>query len=112
MNVVMKKENQTTTKSCKNTQVQTIKRGVLVSATAGQLSMTIGGKIQRRYPRLIRSMCCDGRLRKTEAIRALVEYQTFGIREGFASEAVTRMGGQLAAIRQGIQYRHFTSLNI
>jgi len=71
--------------------------------------MTIGDVIQQRYPRLIRSMCCDGRLRKTEAIRALVEYQVFGIREGFASEAVTQLGGQLAAIQQGIQYRHFIS---
>ena len=72
--------------------------------------MTLGDVIQRRYPRLIRSMCRDGRLRKTEAIRALVEYQVFGIREGFASEAVTQLGGQLAAIQQGIQSRHFISL--
>lgn len=71
--------------------------------------MNLGDVIQQRYPRLIRSMCGDGRLRKTEAIRALVEYQAFGIREGFASEAVTQLGGQLAAIQQGIQSRHFIS---
>ncbi|MDH5652997.1 MAG: hypothetical protein OEZ39_14165 [Gammaproteobacteria bacterium] len=71
--------------------------------------MTLGDQIQRRYPRLIRSMCCDGRLRKPDAISALVEYQVFGICEGFTTQAVTHLGGQLAVIRQGIKNRHLTS---
>jgi len=74
--------------------------------------MTMGDVIQQRYPRLIRSMCCDGQLRKTEAVRTLVEYQIFGICEGFSAEAVTHLGGQLEAIRHGIQTRHITSLTL
>ena len=70
--------------------------------------MTLGDDIQRRYPRLIRSMRSAGLLTEAEAIGALVEYKVFGIREDFGSEAVAHLGGQLAAIRQGIQYRHFT----
>jgi len=70
--------------------------------------MTLGDDIQRRYPRLIRSMRSAGLLSETEAIGALVEYKVFGIHNEFGSEAVAHLGGQLAAIRQGIQYRHFT----
>ncbi len=68
--------------------------------------MTLGEQARRRYPRLIRSMYRTGRLSETEAVRALVEYQIFGIHEGLASEAVERLGGQLAAIRHGIRDRH------
>jgi chorismate synthase len=71
--------------------------------------MTMGDEIQRRYPRLIRCMRSAAVLTEAEAIGALVEYKVFGIREGFGSEAVAHLGGQLAAIRHGIQYRHFTS---
>lgn len=68
--------------------------------------MTLGEQARRRYPRLICSMRRTGRLSETEAVRALVEYQIFGIHEGFASEAVERLGGQLATIRHGIRHRH------
>jgi len=71
--------------------------------------MTMGDEIQRRYPRLIRCMRSAAVLTEAEAIGALVEYKVFGIRKGFGSEAVAHLGGQLAAIRNGIQYRHFTS---
>ncbi|ALP53660.1 hypothetical protein Tel_11230 [Candidatus Tenderia electrophaga] len=71
--------------------------------------MTMGNEIQRQYPRLIRCMRSAGLLTESEAIGALVEYKVFGIREGFGSEAVAHLGGQLEAIRQGIRYRHFTS---
>jgi len=71
--------------------------------------MTMGDEIQRRYPRLIRCMRSAAVLTEAEAIGVLVEYKVFGIREGFGSEAVAHLGGQLAAIRHGIQYRHFTS---
>lgn len=71
--------------------------------------MTLGDEIQQRYPRLIRSMRGAGSLTEAEAVGALVEYQVFGIREGFGSEAVAHLGGQLAAIRHGIRYRHSTS---
>lgn len=71
--------------------------------------MTLGDEIQRRYPRLIRSMRGAGSLTEAEAVGALVEYQMFGIREGFCSQAVAHLGGQLAAIRHGIRYRHSTS---
>jgi len=71
--------------------------------------VTLGDDIQRRYPRLIRSMRSAGLLTEAEAIGALVEYKVFGIREDFGSEAVAHLGGQLEAIRQGIRYRHFTS---
>lgn len=68
----------------------------------------MGDEIQRQYPRLIRCMRSAGLLTESEAIGALVEYKVFGIREGFGSEAVAHLGGQLEAIRQGIRYRHFT----
>ena len=71
--------------------------------------MTMGDEIHRRYPRLIRCMRGVGLLTEAEAIGALVEYKFFGIREGFGSEAVAHLGGQLAAIRQSIQHRHCTS---
>ena len=71
--------------------------------------MTMGDEIQRRYPRLIRCMRSAAVLTEAEAIGALVEYKVFGIREGFGSEAVAHLGGQLAAIRLGILYRHLTS---
>lgn len=71
--------------------------------------MTMGDNIRRRYPRLIRSMRGAGLLTEAEATGALVEYQVFGIREGFGSKAVAHLGGQLAAIRHGIQCRHFSS---
>jgi hypothetical protein len=71
------------------------------------LTVTLGDAIQRRYPRLIRSMRSAGLLTESEAIGALVEYKVFGIREGFGSEAVAHLGGQLEAIRQGIKCRHF-----
>jgi len=70
--------------------------------------MTMGDEIQRCYPRLIRCMRSAAALTEAEAIGTLVEYKVFGIREGFGSEAVAHLGGQLAAIRHGIQYRHFT----
>lgn len=69
----------------------------------------MGDEIQRQYPRLIRCMRSAGLLTESEAIGALVEYKVFGIQEGFGSEAVAHLGGQLEAIRQGIRYRHFTS---
>ena len=68
--------------------------------------MTMGEDIQCRYPRLIRCMRSAAVLTEAEAIGALVEYKVFGIREGFGSEAVVHLGGQLAAIRLGILYRH------
>lgn len=71
--------------------------------------MTMGDMIQRRYPRLIRSMCRAGHLTEAETIRALVEYQVFGIHEGFGSNSVERLGGQLAAICLGIRDRHATA---
>ena len=71
--------------------------------------MTMGDAIQRRYPRLINCMRSAGLLSESEAIGALVEYKIFGIREGFGSEAVAHLGGQLEAIRHGIKCRHFTS---
>ncbi len=71
--------------------------------------MTMGDIIHRRYPRLIRSMCRAGRLTETEAIRTLVEYQVFGIHEGFGSDSVERLGGQLEAISLGIRNRHTTA---
>lgn len=71
--------------------------------------MTLGDEVLRRYPRLIRTMRGAGSLTEAEAVGALVEYQVFGIREGFGSEAAAHLGGQLAAIRHGIRYRHCTS---
>jgi hypothetical protein len=69
--------------------------------------MTLGDDIRRRYPRLIRSMCTAGLLTEAEAVGALVEYKVFGMRDDFGSEAVVHLGGQLAAIRHGIECRHF-----
>lgn len=74
--------------------------------------MTLGDDIRRRYPRLIRSMRGAGLLTETEAVGALVEYKVFGIRDDFGPEAVAHLGGQLAAIRFGIQYRHLTSTTL
>jgi len=68
--------------------------------------MTMGNELLQRYPRLIRAIRKAGMLTEPEATGALVEYKIFGIREGFTSEAVTHLGGQLAAIRHGIQHRH------
>jgi hypothetical protein len=69
----------------------------------------MGDAIQRRYPRLIHCMRSAGHVSESEAIGALVEYKIFGIREGFGSEAIAHLGGQLEAIRHGIKCRHFTS---
>jgi hypothetical protein len=68
--------------------------------------MTLGDEIRRRYPRLIGSMRRAGALSEVDAVCALVEYKVFGIRDEFAAEAIARLGGQLAAIRHGIRYRH------
>ncbi|MBL3529490.1 MAG: hypothetical protein JMN27_17735 [gamma proteobacterium endosymbiont of Lamellibrachia anaximandri] len=68
--------------------------------------MTLGDEMKRRYPRLIHAMQSVGLLTESEAIGALVEYGIFGIREGFGSEAVAHLGGQLAAIRHTIKCRH------
>ena len=65
----------------------------------------MGNEIQRQYPRLIRCMRSAGLLTESEAIGALVEYKVFGIREGFGSEAVAHLGGQLEAIRQWLPTR-------
>lgn len=74
--------------------------------------MTLGDEVLRRYPRLIRSMRGAGLLTETEAVGALVEYKVFGMRDDFGSEAVVHLGGQLAAIRFGIQYRHLTATTL
>lgn len=74
--------------------------------------MTLGDDIRRRYPRLIRSMRGAGLLTEAEAVGVLVEYKVFGMRDDFGSEAVVHLGGQLAAIRFGIQYRHLTATTL
>lgn len=74
--------------------------------------MTLGDDIRRRYPRLIRNMRGAGLLTEVEAVGALVEYKVLGMRDDFGSEAVVHLGGQLAAIRFGIQYRHLTSTTL
>lgn len=53
-----------------------------------------------------------GMLTETEAVGTLVEYKVFGMRDNFGSEAVVHLGGQLAAIRFSIQYRHLTSTTL
>ncbi|MDZ7840852.1 MAG: hypothetical protein U5R46_08550 [Gammaproteobacteria bacterium] len=68
--------------------------------------MTLGDEVQKRYPRLIRTMRRAGLLTESEAIGALVDYKFFGIRDGFGSEAVAHLGGPLAAIRSGVHSRH------
>ena len=68
--------------------------------------MTMGDELQRRYPRLIRAICNVCLLAESDAVSALVDYKIFGIREGFGSEAINHRGGQLVAIRYGIQHRH------
>ncbi|RLJ22484.1 hypothetical protein DJ030_01355 [bacterium endosymbiont of Escarpia laminata] len=73
--------------------------------------MTLGDEMKRRYPRLIHTMQSVGLLTESEAIGALVEYGIFGIREDFGSEAVTHLGGQLAAIRHAIKCRHLVPRN-
>ncbi len=68
--------------------------------------MTMGDELLQRYSRLIRAMRGVSHLTKLEAVGALVEYKIFGMRENFGSKAVIQLGGQLAAIRHGIQHRH------
>lgn len=61
--------------------------------------------VERRYPRLIRSMRWAGILTIGEAVNAVYGYRVMGDPFGGA-EAVAHMGGALVAVRAGIRARH------
>lgn len=72
---------------------------------------TLGDQIRNHYPRLIRCLKIQCDLHEPEAVRALVEYQVFGMIEGFGDGLVTVVfGGPLAAIRHAIRHRHISPM--
>ena len=69
------------------------------------MAVTMGDLARVRFPRLLAALQRVADLTEPGAVEVLVEYHVFGISNEPTTPAVTRLGGQLAAIRYAIRHR-------